>query len=382
MRRIYVDYAATTPMHKDVIESMKNAMDEQFGNPSSIHHFGRLSRKHLDDARHVIAKTIGANDSSIIFTSGGTEANNLAIFGAALANRQKGNHIITTSIEHHAVLHPCEHLEKEGFDVTYLPVDETGIVKVDDFKKALRQDTILVSIMYVNNETGMIQPVKEIGALLKDHQAIFHSDAVQAYGTLKIDVNELNVDLLTTSAHKIYGPKGIGFLYKKEDIHLQKQLYGGEQERKWRSGTENTISIEGFKTAVQLLEEESEERSAHFNELYTSFLQALTDEDIEFTVNGKAELENRVPNIVNISFPGTEVESFLTNLDLLGIAASSGSACTAGSIDPSHVLKAMYKDDSPKLFNSIRFSFGLDHTVDDMEYIAKQIKKIIERLKT
>lgn len=381
MRRIYVDYAATTPMHEDVIDVMKAAMEDYFGNPSSIHHFGRESRKRLDEARDTMAKSIGANDQSIIFTSGGTEANNLAIFGAALSNREKGNHIITTAIEHHAVLHPCEQLEKEGFDVTYLPVDESGIVSIEDVKKALRDDTILVSIMYVNNETGMIQPVKEIASLLNDHQALFHTDAVQAYGMLNIDVLDLNVDLLTTSAHKIYGPKGIGFLYKRDDVHLQKLLYGGEQERKWRSGTENLISIAGFQKAVQLLDETLDERIKNLNELYKTFLQTLAEEDIEFIVNGEAELKNRVPNIINISFPGTEVESFLTNLDLSGIAASSGSACTAGSIDPSHVLKAMYGEDSDRLYNSIRFSFGVENTIDDVKTIVRQIKNIIQRLK-
>src|SRR5690625_340431 len=368
-------------MHKDVIDVMKAAMEDYLGNPSSIHHFGRESRKRLDEARDTMAKSIGANDQSIIFTSGGTEANNLAIFGAALSNREKGNHIITTAIEHHAVLHPCEQLEKEGFDVTYLPVDESGIVSIEDVKKALRDDTILVSIMYVNNETGMIQPVKEIASLLNDHQALFHTDAVQAYGMLNIDVLDLNVDLLTTSAHKIYGPKGIGFLYKRDDVHLQKLLYGGEQERKWRSGTENLISIAGFQKAVQLLDETLDERIKNLNELYKTFLQTLAEEDIEFIVNGEAELKNRVPNIINISFTGTEVESFLTNLDLSGIAASSGSACTAGSIDPSHVLKAMYGEDSDRLYNSIRFSFKVENTINDVKTIVMQIKNIIQRLK-
>ncbi|MGM8214208.1 cysteine desulfurase family protein [Bacillaceae bacterium W0354] len=381
MKRIYLDHAATTPIHQDVIITMQKAMENHFGNPSSIHHFGRESRKILDEARQTMASSINADHSSIIFTSGGTEANNLAIFGVVNAYKNKGNHIITSQIEHHAVLHPCEQLEKEGYEITYLPVDESGIVSVNDVKEALREDTILVTIMSVNNETGMKQPIKEIGELLKDHQAIFHTDAVQAYGVEKIDVNELNVDLMTVSSHKIYGPKGIGFLYKQADVKIQQRLFGGEQERTLRSGTENTIAIEGFSHAVKLLEQERNTRVEHYQQLFNQFISSLQKEDVQFSLNGDIDMNKRVPNIVNISFPNTDVEKFLTNLDLAGIAASSGSACTAGSIDPSHVLKSMYGEQSPKLRNSIRFSFGVHNSVGELTFIAQEIKRIIDRIK-
>lgn len=340
MKRVYLDYAATTPLHPEVKQEMMEALEGTYGNPSSIHSFGRESRKLLDEARSEAARSIGADFSSIIFTSGATEANNLAIFGVARAHAHKGKHIITTQIEHHAVLHPMEELEKEGFEVTFLPVDESGVVSVEAVEEALRPDTIFVSIMRVNNETGMQQPIEAIGERLKEHQAIFHTDAVQAYGLEKLDVTALNVDLLSVSSHKIYGPKGIGFLYRNDDIHLAQQIFGGEQERKWRSGTENMLGIVGFKKAIELLEKEREDRMTHYQRLSEKFIAGLNELSIDYHMNGKKE--EHMPNILNISFPGVEVEMFLTNLDLEGIAVSSGSACTAGSIDPSHVLKAMY----------------------------------------
>ncbi|MDV2581084.1 cysteine desulfurase family protein [Alkalibacillus haloalkaliphilus] len=379
MSHIYLDHAATTPLHESVQEQMTSVMQNHFGNPSSIHFFGRDSRKLLDQARTTIAKSINAPFTSLIFTSGGTEANNLAIFGSAYANEQYGRHIITTQIEHHAVLHPCEQLESEGFDVTYLPVDETGQVDLNQLKEALRDDTILVTIMSVNNEVGVIQPIQEIGELLEEHQAVFHTDAVQAYGVQQIDVQEMKVDLLTASSHKIYGPKGVGFLYKHEKHHLKQQVFGGEQERKWRSGTENTLAIAGFEQAVKVLMEERESRNTHYQALFNELIAQLVKQEMEFSING--DLNNRVSNIVNISFPKTEVEMFLTNLDLAGIAVSSGSACTAGSIDPSHVLKAMYGEEDERLYNSIRFSFGIHNTLDEMKQVAEKIQPIVERLK-
>ncbi|WP_188206250.1 cysteine desulfurase family protein [Alkalibacillus aidingensis] len=378
MKHIYIDHAATTPIHEEVQQAMTEAMKTQFGNPSSIHQFGRESRKQLDDARTTIAKSIHADFPSIIFTSGGTEANNLAIFGTAYAYQEQGKHIITTQIEHHAVLHPCEELEENGFEVSYLPVDETGRISVTDLKNALRDDTILVTVMMVNNETGIRQPIEEIGQELKDHQSIFHTDAVQALGVEAIDVEALQVDLLSASSHKIYGPKGIGFLYKREDIHLKQLVYGGEQERKWRSGTENTLSIVGFKRAIELVLGEREQRLSHYRLLSKTLLEELTQQGVDFSVNGNEPY--RTPNILNISFPGTDVEMFLTNLDLSGIAVSSGSACTAGSIDPSHVLKAMYGSDDERLRNSIRFSFGMDNTEEEMKLVAERIKSIVDRL--
>ncbi|MGP4071423.1 cysteine desulfurase family protein [Piscibacillus sp. B03] len=380
MNRIYLDHAATTPIHPSVKEKMREVMEESFGNPSSIHHFGRESRKRLDEARMTMANSINANYESMIFTSGGTEANNLAIFGLAYANRKKGNHIITTQIEHHAVLHPCEQLEREGFDVTYLPVDENGMVDIMDVKKALRKDTIFATIMFVNNETGMKQPIHMIGNLLRSKGIPFHTDAVQAYGVEEIDVEELKIDLLTASSHKIYGPKGVGFLYKRDGINIAQRLFGGEQERTWRSGTENTLAIEGFKKAVEVLNDERQQRVDHYEKLSHQLIHSLNEKGVQYEVNGKLDSEHKVPNILNLSFPGMDVEIFLTNLDLSGVAVSSGSACTAGSIDPSHVLKAMYGEDSPKLRNSIRFSFGMDNSVEEMEQVADRIEMIVNRL--
>nr|WP_289036758.1 cysteine desulfurase family protein [uncultured Allobacillus sp.] len=378
MKRVYLDYAATTPLHPEVKQEMMEALDGTYGNPSSIHSFGRESRKLLDDARSIAARSIGADFSSIIFTSGATEANNLAIFGVARAYAHRGKHIITTQIEHHAVLHPMEELQKEGFEVTFLPVDESGIVSVEAVEEALRPDTIFVSIMRVNNETGMRQPIEAIGERLKEHQAIFHTDAVQAYGLEKLDVTSFNVDLLSVSSHKIYGPKGIGFLYRNDDVHLAQQIFGGEQERKWRSGTENMLGIRGFTKAIELLEKEQNERLMHYEKLSKQFFKGLNDFSIDYHLNGTRE--EHMPNILNISFPGVEVEMFLTNLDLEGIAVSSGSACTAGSIDPSHVLKAMYGEKNDRIYNSIRFSFGIETSDEDIQFCVEKISKILNRL--
>ncbi|MFS0672906.1 cysteine desulfurase family protein [Ornithinibacillus sp. 179-J 7C1 HS] len=378
MEHIYLDHAATTPMDKRVVEEMLPVYKEVFGNPSSVHSFGRKARQLLDTGRRVLADSIRANEKEIIFTSGGTEADNLALIGTAKANQHKGNHIITSVIEHHATLHTAEYLEKEGFEVTYLPVNKDGKVSVSDLKQALRDDTILVSIMYVNNETGIIQPIHEIGAILKDHQAYFHTDAVQAYGTLEINVNELGVDLLSVSAHKINGPKGIGFLYAKEGIKINALQFGGEQERKRRPGTENVVGVVGFKTAVELMIEERETRNQTYEGYKQLFLQILKDEGIHLDING--DINCTIPSTVNISFPGTNVEKLLANFDLSGVAASSGSACTAGSVEPSHVLSAIYGENDPCTTNSIRFSFGSANTRENVEEAAYRIAKIIKRL--
>ncbi|WP_096270675.1 cysteine desulfurase family protein [Paucisalibacillus globulus] len=378
MEHIYLDHAATTPMDTRVIEAMVPIYEEVFGNPSSVHAFGRKARQLLDEARRVLAGSIHANEKEIIFTSGGTEADNLALMGTAFANKHKGNHIITTNIEHHATLHTAEYLEKEGFEVTYLPVQEDGRISVADLKSALKDETILVSIMYVNNETGIIQPVEAVGDILKNHQAYFHTDAVQAYGTLEIDVEKLNVDLLSVSAHKINGPKGIGFLYAKEGIKLNALQFGGEQERKRRPGTENVVGVIGFKTAVELMREERIIRNEKYEEYKQLFLQVLKEKDIIFDING--DLPNTIPSIVNISFPGTNVEKLLANFDLSGVAASSGSACTAGSVEPSHVLSAIYGANNPCTTNSIRFSFGAANTNENVLEAAHRVAKIIKRL--
>lgn len=379
MERIYLDHAATTPMHPRVIGKMMEVMNNNFGNPSSIHSFGREARHYIDLARETLAKSIGAKENEIIFTSGGTEADNMALFGAAESNQNKGKHIITTQIEHHAVLHACERLEKMGFEVTYLEVDETGTISLDDLSTALRDDTILVSIMYGNNEVGTLQPIKEIGELLKSHQALFHTDAVQAYGIEDINVDDVNVDLLSVSAHKINGPKGTGFLYVRDKVKLVPRAYGGEQERKRRAGTENVAAIVGFQEAVKIASEERLGKRETYQGFKETFIKRLTEHHIDFSINGL--LEHSLPHVLNLSFPGTNVEAMLVNLDLAGIAVSSGSACTAGSIEPSHVLVAMYGKESERLINSIRFSFGFNTTEDQIIKTAEETARIVSRLK-
>lgn len=379
MERIYLDHAATSPMHPKVIERMLEVMHSVPGNPSSIHSFGREARRELDLAREVMAKSIGAKVNEIIFTSGGTEADNMALFGVAENYQQFGKHVITTAVEHHAVLHACQKLEQLGFEVTYLPVDETGRISVSDLEAALRDDTILVSVMYGNNEVGTLQPIKEIGELLKNHQAKFHTDAVQAYGIENMDVDECFIDLLSVSAHKINGPKGTGFLYVRSDVKLAPRLFGGEQERKRRAGTENVASIAGFHEAVVIANKERDEKREKFINFKKMMVQRLQELSVEFAINGS--LENSLPHILNLSFPGTNVEAMLVNLDLGGIAVSSGSACTAGSIEPSHVLVAMFGKESERLTNSIRLSFGFSTTAEEIIKTAEETAKVVSRLK-
>ncbi|AMW98675.1 cysteine desulfurase family protein [Rummeliibacillus stabekisii] len=378
MKEIYLDHAATTPMHPQVISKMVESMESVYGNPSSIHRIGRFARKHLDDARHTLAKSIGAKDQEVIVTGGGSEADNLAITGTAYAKQNEGRHIITTVVEHHAVLHTCQQLEKEGYEVTYLPVDETGRVSLEDVKKALRDDTILVTIMFGNNEVGTIQPIKEIGELLKEHSATFHTDAVQAFGILPIDVNDLHVDLLSVSSHKLNGPKGIGFLYQRDQTKLKPLIYGGEQERKRRAGTENVPAVVGFAEAVAIAQRNFEEKQQAYKEFHQHFLKKLDQAEIDYHINGNEQY--CLPHVMNISFKNMDVESFLVNLDMAGIAASSGSACTAGSIDPSHVLVAMYGSEADELRNSIRYSFGYGLDLEDIDTAAERTIEIVKRL--
>jgi len=375
-----MDHAATSPVHPAVIDKMTTVMSETFGNPSSIHYYGRESRRYLDEAREVIAASIGANVTDIVFTSGGTEADNMALTGVALANRHRGNHIITTEIEHHAVLHTCEMLEKQGFEITYLPVDETGRVAVKDVEDALREETLIVSIMYGNNEVGTIQPIKEIGDVLRGHGAYFHTDAVQAYGLAELNVQELGVDLLSVSSHKINGPKGIGFLYMAPNVTISPLLFGGEQERKRRAGTENVVNIVGFAEAVKLAKETMAEKRNAYQEFKQVMIDVLKNEDVRFEINGS--LEHSLPHVLNLYFPGTNVESLLVNLDIAGISVSSGSACTAGSIDPSHVLVSMFGKESDRLASSVRFSFGLGNQKEQIERAAFETAKIVKRLTT
>lgn len=378
MKAIYMDHAATTALHPEVLKVMNTVYHEEYGNPSSIHSFGRSARKVVDEARQTIANHIGANEKEIIFTSGGTEADNLALIGTALANQDRGKHIITTKQEHHAVLHAAQFLEGIGFDVTYLPVYENGRISIEDLANTLTPETILVSIMSVNNETGIVQPIRAIGELLKTHRAYFHTDAVQSFHLIKTNVSELGIDLLTASSHKINGPKGIGFLYVADAVKINALQYGGEQERKRRAGTENVAGIVGFQKAVELSMDMMEQHNTTYKQYKELFLDTLTSHHVHYMVNG--DQKEAIPSIVNISFPGTNVETLLTNLDLNGIAASSGSACTAGSIEPSHVLTAMYGNGNDRTTNSIRFSFGMGQSVDIIQDAAERVAEIVNRL--
>ncbi|PLS01259.1 cysteine desulfurase family protein [Neobacillus cucumis] len=379
MERIYLDHAATSPIHPKVIDKMVTIMNATFGNPSSIHSYGREARHYIDLARAALARSIGAQETEIIFTGGGTEADNMALFGVAESYQTKGKHIITTQVEHHAVLHACQRLEKMGFEVTYLPVDQNGRISISDLQAALRDDTILVSVMYGNNEVGTLQPINEIGQLLEGHQAVFHTDAVQAYGMEDIDVNKSKIDLLSVSAHKINGPKGIGFLFARSTVKITPRLFGGDQERKRRAGTENVASIVGFHEAVLIMNENRLAKREKFVTLKETIIEKLQEAKIEFNINGS--LEYSLPHVLNLSFPGTSVEAMLVNLDLAGIAVSSGSACTAGSIEPSHVLVAMFGKQSERLTNSIRFSFGFTTSKEDVTKAAEELAKIVMRLK-
>jgi cysteine desulfurase len=380
MNRIYLDHAATSPVHPQVIIKMMETMEQTYGNPSSIHATGREARKQLDNARQLLASSISAKDQDIILTSGGTEADNFAIFGTAFARKNEGSHIITSQIEHHAVLTACEKLEKEGFEVSYLPVNEQGRVSIEDVKQALRDDTILVTIMLGNNEVGTIQPIQEIGELLKDHQATFHTDAVQAYGLLPISVDQLQVDLLSVSSHKINGPKGIGFLYQRKGTKLSPQLFGGQQERKRRAGTENVPGILAFAEAVSIAQQTMEEKREQYHHYKNEMISIFEQAEVDFKING--DEHSILPHILNVSFEGTDVESLLVNLDMAGLSVSSGSACTAGSINPSHVLVAMYGEEASELRNSIRFSFGygiMDAEVKEAATItANTVKRLVK----
>ena len=379
-RKIYMDYSATTPVKQEVVDEMMPYFTQYFGNASSFHAFGREAKTALDKARGEVANLINAKTNEIYFTAGGTESDNWAIEGVAFAHKNKGNHIITSKIEHHGVLHVCEYLEKHhGFEVTYLDVDAEGRVKLEDLEAAIKDTTILITIMYANNEIGTIQPIKEIGEIAKKHNIIFHTDAVQAAGNIEIDVKELNVDLMSMSSHKIYGPKGIGALYIKTGTKLHSFVHGGSQERRRRAGTENLPAIIGYGKAAQLAKDGMEE---HINKL-TSLRKKLIDgilERIPYTrVNGS--LTDRLPGNVNFSFEFIEGEGILLMLDMLGIAASSGSACTSGSLDPSHVLMAIGLPHEIA-HGSLRLSIGDFTTEEDIDYIIEKLPPVIERLRS
>lgn len=377
-KMIYLDNAATTQTRPEVVEAMLPYFYENFGNPSSVYEIATRSRKAVTEARDIIAKTLGCENNEIYFTAGGSESDNWAIKGVAEAYRDKGNHIITSKIEHHAVLHTCEYLEKLGFEVTYLDVDENGIVKLDQLKAAIRPTTILISIMYANNEIGAIQPVKEIGDIAKQHNILFHTDAVQAFGQLPIDVKELGIDMLSASGHKLNGPKGIGFLYIRNGLKLRSFVHGGAQERKRRAGTENVPGIVGFGKAVEIAASNLKERTEKEIELRDYLIERVLKEVPYTRLNGHRK--NRLPNNANLSFQFIEGESLLIMLDMQGIAASSGSACTSGSLDPSHVLLAIGLPHEIA-HGSLRLTLSEDTTKEDIDFTIDQIKEIVEKLR-
>lgn len=376
---IYLDHAATSPMHPEAAKTMSEALLNTYGNASSIHRVGRESRGYLDEARATFAKSIGAKPSEIILTSGGTESDNMAVIKTAESFKDKGKHIITTNVEHQAVRQPLKYLEARGFDVTYLPVDESGMISVEQVREALREETILISIMYGNNEVGTIMPIEEIGQLLKDEDIVFHTDAVQAYGSQEIKVNQLNVDLLSVSSHKINGPKGIGFLYVREGLSLPSLILGGEQETKRRAGTENIPAVIGFEKAVSIMLEERKSRADYYTSLKKRVIDGLESNGVEFKVNGN--LVHTLPHVLSIHLPKVSSEKLLIQLDLAGVALSAGSACTAGNIDPSHVLVAMFGEEAPEIAETIRLSFGLGNTEEEIDRAVDAIAKSVKRLK-
>lgn len=381
MKEVYLDNAATTPMTPEVINEMTTQMKDAWGNASTGYSYGRNAKLVLENSRHVLAQSINADDNEIVITSGGTESDNTAIIQTAFARQKLGKHIITTAIEHEAVLKPLHFLEEHGFEVTYLPVDENGNISLADFKAALRDDTILVTIMSGNNEVGSRMPIHEIGEILKDHQAWFHTDAVQAYGLLPIDVKADHIDMLSTSAHKLNGPKMIGFLYRRDGINFPSFIKGGDQETKRRAGTENVPAVAAFAKAVSIdTPEEKKRRQERYYHFKKKIVQGLRDNGVDFEVNGEIKPDN-LNHVLNLWFKGISTYVMQTDLDLAGIAVSGGSACTAGSIEPSHVLTAMYGADSPRISQSIRISFGALNTDEDIDKLINAIVKIVNKLK-
>lgn len=375
---IYLDNAATTKTAPEVVEAMIPYFSEHYGNPSSIYSIASESKKGVETGRKQIADVIGAKQEEIYFTAGGTEADNWALKAAAEAYKNKGNHIITSKIEHHAILHTCQYLEKHGMEVTYLDVDENGVVKLDELKKAIRPTTILISIMFANNEIGTIQPIKEIGAIAKEHGILFHTDAVQAFGQLPINVDEMNIDMLSSSAHKINGPKGIGFLYIRKGVKIRSFIHGGAQERKRRAGTENVPGIVGYGVAAKRAAETMKERTEKERELRDYLIERVTREIPYTRLNGHRT--DRLPNNANFSFQFIEGESLLIMLDGKGICGSSGSACTSGSLDPSHVLLAIGLPHEIA-HGSLRLTLSEETTKEELDYVVEEVKKIVERLR-
>jgi len=375
--RIYLDYSATTPLSSDVYKSMLDCFSSTFGNASSIHHFGREASEKLESSRAIIAKAINAKPSEIYFTSGGTEANNWAMFGLAHANKDKGNHIIVSAFEHHSVLECAKKLETEGFEVTYLPITKKGLVDYKELVKAIKKETILISIMAVNNEIGTIQPLKAIGKLAHEFGIVFHTDCVQALSSVKIDVDDMEIDALTISAHKIYGPKGIGALYVRDGVRIEKFMNGGEQERGLRAGTSDVPSAVGFAKATELLIKGFNEHAQSVMKIKKYFVKALS-ETIQSGYTIVGALDKSVGNIINVSFDGVDGEAVLMLLDLAGVAVSNGSACASGSVQNSHVISAIYPS---KAKGAVRFSFSYLTTFEEIDYTVKELKTILQNLR-
>ena len=377
-RLIYLDHAATTATRPEVVEAMLPYFTENYGNPSSVYKFSNGSKDAIANARDVIAKSLNADSKDIYFTAGGSESDNWALKETARVYKTKGKHIITSKIEHHAILHTCEFLEKEGFEVTYVGVDENGIIKMEELKKAIRPDTILISVMFANNEIGTIQPIKEIGALAREKGILFHTDAVQAYGQLPIDVDEYNIDMLSASGHKLNGPKGIGFLYIRKGIKIRNLIHGGGQERARRAGTENVPGIVGLGKAVEIAIDTMDKRSAYEAKLRDYLIDRVLAEIPYTRLNG--DRNKRLPNNANFSFQFIEGESLLIMLDMAGICGSSGSACTSGSLDPSHVLLGIGLPHEIA-HGSLRLTLGDENTKEEIDYVIDKLKEIVQKLR-
>jgi cysteine desulfurase len=378
MEHIYLDNSATTRLDDEVLKEMKPYLTEEYGNASSIYKLGRNTRNAVETAREKVAKAINAEPEEIYFTSGGTESDNTAIRGIAYNNKKKGNHIITSKIEHPAVLETCKQLEKEGFKVSYIDVDENGIIDLTQLKNSIQDTTILISIMFANNEIGTIQPIKEIGTIARENNIYFHTDSVQAVGSIKIDVKEMNIDSLSMSAHKFYGPKGVGALYIKKGIAFQKFMNGGHQERNKRAGTENVPAIVGMGKAIEIAYSDLEKHTKQIKDLRDYYINQVKDKIPYIKING--DMEKRLPGNSNISFRFIEGEGLLLNLDLKGICASSGSACTSGSLDPSHVLLAIGLPHEIA-HGSLRISIGKYNTKEEIDYVVESLVEIVGRLR-
>lgn len=376
MKNVYLDNSATTRMDSSVLEEMIPFLSDNYGNASSVYSIGRLSKKAIEDSREKVANILNCRPDEIYFTSGGSESDNTAIKGIARANREKGKHIITSKIEHLAVLDTCKKLEEDGFEVTYLDVDEYGRINLDELKSSIRKDTILISIMYANNEVGTIQQISQIGKIAKENNIYFHTDAVQAIGSVKIDVQAQNIDSLSLSAHKFYGPKGIGILYVKKDIKFEKFIDGGHQERNKRAGTENVANIVGLAKALEMAYDKLEEHTLKISQLRDYYENSVKESIPNIKING--DINDRLPGNSNISFIGVNGQDLLLNLDIMGICVSSGSACTSGSINASHVLMALGLDEDIAR-SSIRVSIGKYNTKEDIDYLVKNLIEIVDR---